>query len=230
MEQIAALLVSAHIIGDFALQPKFMAENKQKPVVLLLHAAIHATLAWALCLCWTCWIIPVSIFIAHGVIDLLKQRNGMKPSTSFIIDQIAHIIFLLLLAGVLSQLLSLPVLPDLYYKGVVLSAGLVAATRGSGFLVGLVTREILDNNNLKPDGLIDGGQLIGLLERGLIFLFLLIGQPMAIGFLVTAKSILRFEEAKQQPFAEYILIGTLLSFALAIALSALAIRVASPGT
>jgi hypothetical protein len=36
---------------------------------------------------------------------------------------------------------------------------------------------------------------------------------------VAAKSILRFEEAKKQNLAEYILIGTLFSFSLAIALA-----------
>lgn len=42
---------------------------------------------------------------------------------------------------------------------------------------------------------------------------------IGIGFLVAAKSILRFEEAKKQKLAEYVLIGTLLSFSLAIALA-----------
>ena len=54
----------------------------------------------------------------------------------------------------------------------------------------------------------------------LIFLFIFIGQPAGIGFLVAAKSILRFEEARQQKLAEYVLIGTLLSFSLAVALAA----------
>ena len=45
-------------------------------------------------------------------------------------------------------------------------------------------------------------------------------EPAGIGFLVAAKSILRFEEAKDQKLAEYVLIGSLLSFSIAIALSA----------
>ena len=53
-----------------------------------------------------------------------------------------------------------------------------------------------------------------------------IGQPGAIGFLVAAKSILRFEEAKKQKLAEYVLIGTLLSFTLAMALSYLTLQAA----
>jgi hypothetical protein len=42
---------------------------------------------------------------------------------------------------------------------------------------------------------------------------------MDLGFLFAAKSILRFEEAKQQKPAEYILIGTLWGFFLAMALA-----------
>jgi len=40
-----------------------------------------------------------------------------------------------------------------------------------------------------------------------------------IGFLVAAKSVLRFKEAENQALAEYILIGTRWSFTLTIALS-----------
>lgn len=61
--------------------------------------------------------------------------------------------------------------------------------------------------------------MIGNLERALIFLLIFIGYPAGIGFLVAAKSILRFEEAKKQKLAEYVLIGTLLSFSMAIAIT-----------
>ena len=81
---------------------------------------------------------------------------------------------------------------------------------------------LADNPKLEEDlsgnGLRGGGAQIGRLERALIFLFLLMGQPNGIGFLIAAKSILRFEEAKKQHLAEYILIGTLWSFGLAIGL------------
>ena len=53
-----------------------------------------------------------------------------------------------------------------------------------------------------------------------IFIFVITGHPAGIGFLVAAKSILRFEEAKEQKLAEYVLIGTLLSFSLGTAFAA----------
>jgi hypothetical protein len=48
---------------------------------------------------------------------------------------------------------------------------------------------------------------------------ILAGEPSGIGFLVAAKSILRFEEAKKLPVAEYVLIGTFWSFGLALAIA-----------
>ena len=68
-------------------------------------------------------------------------------------------------------------------------------------------------------GIDGGGEIIGLLERLLIFFFVLNGIWSAIGFLVAAKSIFRFGELKDRENrieAEYILIGTLYSFSFGI--------------
>jgi hypothetical protein len=64
--------------------------------------------------------------------------------------------------------------------------------------------------------------VIGQWERALIFIFVFIGQPGAVGFLVAAKSIFRFGELsdrRNRMEAEYITIGTLMSFGMAIAFS-----------
>lgn len=69
------------------------------------------------------------------------------------------------------------------------------------------------------DGLKSAGKIIGILERVLIFTFMIIGQYEAIGFLIAAKSIYRFTDLKsssERKFSEYVLIGTLLSFIIAI--------------
>ncbi len=55
------------------------------------------------------------------------------------------------------------------------------------------------------------GRVIGFLERVLIFFFVLNNQFTAIGFVLTAKGITRFKELNERSFAEYFLIGTLLS-------------------
>jgi hypothetical protein len=56
------------------------------------------------------------------------------------------------------------------------------------------------------------GALIGILERILILALLSVGQYAAIGLVLTAKSVARYDQiAKQKDFAEYYLLGTLLS-------------------
>ena len=61
------------------------------------------------------------------------------------------------------------------------------------------------------------GAFIGTLERILIVLLLSLQEYAAIGLVLTAKSIARYEKLKEQDFAEYYLLGTLLSTLLAIA-------------
>lgn len=61
------------------------------------------------------------------------------------------------------------------------------------------------------------GRLIGLLERVFIFIFVLLNQYSAIGFILAAKGVTRFNNFKDdRSFAEYVLIGTLLSTLLAL--------------
>jgi hypothetical protein len=65
----------------------------------------------------------------------------------------------------------------------------------------------------------NAGQLIGILERLMVFVFILLGKWEGVGFLLAAKSVFRFgdlKEARDMKLTEYILIGTLLSFGMAI--------------
>ncbi len=66
----------------------------------------------------------------------------------------------------------------------------------------------------------NAGRVIGMLERILILFFVLVNQFGAIGFIIAAKGFTRFKELDKREFAEYVLIGTLLSslFAFAVAL------------
>ncbi len=60
------------------------------------------------------------------------------------------------------------------------------------------------------------GTLIGIAERFLVLLFVQSGSLGSVAFIFTAKSIARFNELNDKAFAEYYLIGTLFSTALAI--------------
>jgi uncharacterized membrane protein len=92
----------------------------------------------------------------------------------------------------------------------------------------LVIRAVFDWLDLKPrvksadDGAIDVGEfnrgrVIGILERVLLYGFILQAQYGAIGFILAAKAFTRFKALENRSFAEYVLIGTLLSACLALA-------------
>jgi hypothetical protein len=71
-----------------------------------------------------------------------------------------------------------------------------------------------DNESLE-----NAGKYIGILERLFVFGFIALNQWQAIGLLIAAKSVFRFSDlskAKDRKLTEYILIGTLLSFGIAI--------------
>lgn len=60
------------------------------------------------------------------------------------------------------------------------------------------------------------GRIIGMLERIFVFIFVLLNQYAAVGFILAAKGVTRFQDFKNRTFAEYVLIGTLFSTLLAM--------------
>ncbi|HEY7522369.1 MAG TPA: DUF3307 domain-containing protein [Candidatus Limnocylindrales bacterium] len=61
------------------------------------------------------------------------------------------------------------------------------------------------------------GATIGILERLLIVVFVLTGSQAAVGFVIAAKTLARFRLLDDRNFAEYYLLGTLASVAVAVA-------------
>jgi hypothetical protein len=70
--------------------------------------------------------------------------------------------------------------------------------------------------NIEHEEVINAGLYIGWLERFLVLTALFLQSPATVGFILAAKSIARYPELKSVRFAEYFLIGTLLSVAIAI--------------
>ena len=110
-----------------------------------------------------------------------------------------------------------PLSGGLIQTALVLS-GLITATLAGGPAVGHLMARY--KSDAQPEGLEYAGRVIGLMERGLIFLMVMIGEPSGIGFLIAAKSILRFDTvSRDQKMSEYVIIGTLASFGWALAAS-----------
>jgi hypothetical protein len=90
-----------------------------------------------------------------------------------------------------------------------------------GIFTGMFLNAVIPDKNKKNRH--DISAWIGILERILILIFILVGQFAAIGFLIAAKSIFRFNDTREDGNikAEYFLLGTLVSFTLAIVIGLL---------
>ncbi len=209
IETFAALLL-AHVVADFLLQTNWMVETKRRPGTLLLHALLVAATAYAALGRIDIWE-PLALAAAHILIDIVKTFALPARLWSFMTDQAAHLATLIALAVLAPGLFDGGLWADLEWMpgAMVLVAGLILAAPAGGYAIALLV-EPLESD--APKGLPDGGRLIGLLERGMIFVLILVGQPAGIGFLIAAKSVLRFESAKSLNASEYVIIGTLASF------------------
>jgi hypothetical protein len=218
MTETFAALYLAHVLADFLLQTKAMAEAKRRPLTLALHGVIVGLTAMAATGSASAWLL--ALVAVHLGIDLAKSF-APRGVQAFLVDQAAHGATILALAlwrpDLVAQGLwaAYPLVPPL----MALAAGMVLATRGGGYMVGLLMEPWADQ---APEGLKRGGWLIGQLERGLIMVLILTGQAAGIGFLIAAKSVLRFSDTKDdRKISEYVIIGTLASVAWAIFAAAL---------
>lgn len=120
---------------------------------------------------------------------------------------------LFLIIGYVLTLFGLP--PEIFHVEVVIVAGLIISLFGGSLLIRFLMSPLTKQLDEPPSGLKEGGMYIGLLERAMIMLLILLGEPTGVGFLIAAKSILRFGEVKeagQHKMTEYIIIGTFMSF------------------
>ena len=225
-------LLCAHLVGDFIAQTDGMAAGKRNPAILAMHAAIQAAIAYLLAGRWGLWPVPLWIFLTHGAIDSLKARTARKGTAVFLADQTAHLAVIAALAtdyGADGSSHWAGLFGRVWPRTLLVVCGAILCVRVSAILIGFWVQPYLDEIQragspaVPARGLSNGGRVIGQWERSLIFLLVLIGQPGAIGFLVAAKSIFRFGELtdrQNRMEAEYITIGTLMSFGIALAVSA----------
>ena len=238
--QTLCVLITAHLIGDFVLQDKQLVKRKKSSFGwMILHSFIHAALAYLLLGCWTGWLVPLVVFAGHLLIDLVKSRMKRDNLFAFLLDQILHLVVIVLLVAF--YLLPKGVAPlwfTLYPQStlivMVFLSAIILLTQAGGILIGHFVRPFQEQISIyyRPNkrGLEEGGKTIGWLERLLIFVFVLTGQYAGVGFLIAAKSIFRFGELKDsenRKEAEYIIIGTFASFLFALLVSLLTRRILS---
>jgi hypothetical protein len=226
--QLLICLFTADALGDFVLQTRRDADTKRQWTTLLRHAVVHSGLAYLLAGLWANWSLPLAVFVSHAAVDAVKARAKAPGARVFLVDQTAHLVATAAIAVWCARdragLYWVELAGEIYLKGLILFAGAVLTILAGGHLIALVVKPFLleleaadqSGGSLgKSRGFLNGGHVIGCLERALILLFVLTGNPAGIGFLFAAKSILRFGEVKDSQHrmeAEYIIIGTLMSF------------------
>lgn len=215
----------AHILGDFFLQPQNWVEEKERKKLkspkLYIHIAIHVALLFLLLWDLSLWPLILAISMSHFIIDAIKLLFQKEKSKRiwFFVDQIFHVLSIFVAyIFLIDNNFDL----DFFFtkNRLLLMICLLFLTQP----VSILMRTIFLKWDIKTltegnESLEDAGKYIGILERLLVFIFVILNHWEAVGFLITAKSVFRFgdlKESKHRKLTEYILIGTLISFGIAI--------------
>jgi hypothetical protein len=215
------LLLAAHLLADFPLQPDRLIRRKRNPLVLAGHLVIVAGTACVL-LGTLHWPLLAVLLSTHLAMDALKVYVLRDTPVAFLLDQAVHVVVILALAMAFPEVWRdgwWALLPAEHFRllmvGVVVASGIIATLQPGAILIRKATEGFARDIPGDTQGLKDGGRYIGYLERLLVLMLVLAGQFAGVGFLITAKSILRFgdlTETRQRKLTEYIIIGTFMSF------------------
>lgn len=234
------ILGIGHVLGDFYFQTDKMAQQKDKSWKgIVKHAIEYAASVLLIFLLFINmnlmkWILLYSA--SHLIIDAVKYKllrigKIKKSAKLFIIDQCAHIICIFVIAYMMeisSCTLSHYYLIDSIQQVFGFSKEKVARWilailiihEPANILIQSILKELKDEDTvdsgtkgIAPSDM-KAGRKIGSIERLIMLLFIAMNQYTAMGMVLTAKSIARYDQiTREQTFAEYYLIGTLLSTA-----------------
>lgn len=233
----------AHLLADFVFQTRRLVEAKGRgrPFAYFLHGVTHYLsaifvlgffLPGSIAALRTHAVIASLAFV-HLLIDFAKMRVAAKNRigrgpAAYIGDQLAHFVTIgmaacVVLPGIsfLDLAVSVQSLRGMANKFLVVPGIYLAVIFAGGYLIRSLTRSMAESVKVQElsesrEQLQNAGLYIGWLERFLILTALLLKSPAAVGLILTAKTIARYPEFKSARFAEYVLIGTLLSVALAL--------------
>lgn len=219
-----AKLLLAHFLGDFVFQPLRWVLHKEAHKIgsrfLYIHLSVHAVLAALVLWDPSAWPLLVIIVISHYLIDLAKlyfQSYFRHKAVPFLLDQLAHILVLYVVA--FQTQLPEHAMSWIQKLDWPLITAIIFVTVPAAIIMNRFLDPLSDQIEFDHKSLPHAGKYIGMLERLFVLVFIILGRWEGIGLLITAKSVFRFNDLKEsnnRKLTEYILIGTLLSFGLAI--------------
>lgn len=227
----------AHLLADFIFQPHHWAVEKGKKAFTkyhLVHAVIVFGFSWLLALDVGFWKAALALTVLHLFTDMLKSyllaNTNQEKKNYFFTDQFIHILLMILVVLGYEQLYGIHFLIDIPFRTIAIVTAFVFCLKPANILIKYIfisysvaaPKNAIESHLAPTDeeshGLPNAGKLIGIVERLIVLILILGGQYSAVGLIIAAKSILRF---KNNLMNEYILIGTLLSFGIAIILGTL---------
>jgi hypothetical protein len=183
----------------------------------------------------------ISLTLVHLLIDfckihLAKSRLVADSALAFIVGQFVHLITVVWAACLIEQT-PLPnvahgivhVLRSQPDRVLFLLVIYITVIFACGYLIRFATKPLMRQVGLDAphthasevpprettSQLSNAGMYIGWLERFLVLTALLLHSPATVGLIIAAKSVARFPQFHREQFAEYFLIGTLLSISMA---------------
>lgn len=213
----------AHLLSDFTFQTDEMVSDRDKKgfrsKFLHWHILIVFLFSWLFSFQWHFLLFSLIITVSHFTLDGLKRimKEYVWGDFAFFFDQAWHIVILIGTVILYTQYFNLEPffkLPFSTYH-LILLTGFIMCTKPSNIYIAETLK--LYNIKLEPenDTKFKTGRMIGITERIVALILLLYNQFAAVGFIITAKSILRYEKDATKK-TEYVLIGSLLSFGIAI--------------
>lgn len=237
--QFLILQLIAHLLYDFFFQNDLWVRHRQRykfrSKILYWHTLIVFLLSWIFSFQWSYFVCSIIIALSHFILDGLKPkiskiRLGRKLLFSrafFFVDQFIHICIIIICANAFETIRGFwPVFEvQTESKTLLLILAYLICLKPSNVFI----KQVFLLNNFKVfsnpnEDLLNAGKLIGNIERVLTLTLLLFEQFEAVGFIIAGKSILRYEGVKTSK-TEYVLIGTFLSFGIAIMISILYTRI-----
>ena len=214
-------MLLAHVIGDFYLQNDKLCAHKEekkfKSWLLYVHSLIIGGLSWIVVPTCDFGFYALAIALSHLVIDVIKTYSP-KGLWNFVIDQIAHLLILVFVALSFETTTELPIQSvdcNGSFSIPLFVLAILLCIKPANILIKSVLKKYQIGETQSCENIKNAGALIGNLERILTVVFVIIGQYEAIGFIIAAKSILRFKDTDTAK-TEYVLAGTFLSFGIAL--------------
>jgi hypothetical protein len=217
------LQVIALLLSDFVFQPQSLSDKKENKILTsyhLYHAIIVGLVSYLLSFDFGFWKAALFLTIIHLLTDMFKSWLLLKRETKnyFFFDQLVHLVSIVIIVFAYSQLYGINFIFDFEVKIIAIITGFIFCAKPSNiFIKYLFKAYSIETPKETPDNpnelsLPNAGKLIGIVERFLALALIIMGQYEAVGLIIAAKSILRFNGTQK---SEYVLIGTLLSFGIA---------------